>query len=126
MIIVTDKELVLSDVLSKLKPAKGVGSVVAHAAVVKPTVDRKSTRGIRFTPVADVEAEMHALEDGLRAEWEVSDVLLIRRIGNLVIGDIISAAAAAAVNYETAFKACRDAIERFKKMKSLAKEELFE
>lgn len=126
MIIVTDEELVLNELLLELQPTEGVGSVVVHAAVVKPTVEKKSTRGIRFTPVADVEAEMLGLEAKLREQWEVSDVLLIRRIGDLAIGDIISAAAATAVNYETAFKACRDAVERFKKMKSLAKEELFE
>ena len=36
----------------KLLSARGAGSIVMHIAVVKPVVDNKQTRGIRFTPLA--------------------------------------------------------------------------
>jgi len=101
------------------------GSVVIHDAVVKKVEAGKPTSGIHFERAGDVEAELQSIEESLRQTWPVEDVVLIRRIGKLAPGDVISVAAASSEHREAAFGLCQEAIERFKKMKTLAKKELF-
>ncbi|MBI5114844.1 molybdenum cofactor biosynthesis protein MoaE [Candidatus Poribacteria bacterium] len=105
---------------------EGAGSVVVHFGVVKPVTQGKRTRGIRFTPQADLKEEIRSIETALREKWTLVDVLLIRRVGALSIGDIILAAAVSSPDRDTAFGACSEAVERFKKLKNVKKEELFE
>ena len=105
--------------------SQGAGSVVVHFGVVKPVAEDQRTRGIRFAPDGDLMGELRALETELRAKWELCDVLLVRRMGELPVGEIILAAAISAPGREAAFGACRDAVEGFKKMKRLRKQELF-
>lgn len=102
------------------------GSVVVHLGVVKPVVEERATRGIRFTPLDGLEEEIAGIERKLREKWSLTDVLLIRRVGELAIGEIILAAAVSAADRESSFAACREAVESFKKLKCVEKEELFE
>ncbi|OGP56210.1 MAG: hypothetical protein A2V67_04680 [Deltaproteobacteria bacterium RBG_13_61_14] len=104
---------------------EGAGSVVVHFGLVKPVAEDRRTRGIRFAPDGDLVGELRALEAELRAKYELTDVLLVRRMGELKVGEIILAAAVSAPGREAAFGACRDAVEGFKKMKRLRKQELF-
>ena len=104
----------------------GSGSVVVHFGVVKPLADGKPTKGIQFAPKGDLEGEMLLVEKELREKWDINDALFIRRMGNLLIGDIILVAAISSSGREAAFGACRDAIEKFKKLKCINKTELFE
>lgn len=104
----------------------GAGSVVVHFGVVKPVVSNRRTRGIRFAPQGDLRGEIESIECDLRNKWGLTDVLLIRRVGELSIGEIILVAAVSAPDREAAFAACRDAVERFKKLKHVKKQELFE
>ncbi len=101
------------------------GSVVIHDAIVKKTEAGKGTAGILFERAGDTEEELRLLEKTLRKHWAVEDAVLIRRIGKLSPGDVISVAAASSEHREAAFGLCQEAVERFKKMKSLAKKELF-
>jgi molybdopterin synthase catalytic subunit len=99
--------------------------VLVHFAVVKAATDDRRTAGIRFQRAGEVEAEMQAIEDDLRRRYKLLDVLLVRRLGSLRVGEIISLVAVAAVARDDAFGACNDAITGFKKMKTLDKQELF-
>ena len=58
-------------------------------------------------------------------KWQIEDLLLIRRVGLLGIGDIISLVAVSSPNSEDAFAACRLGIRRLKKMVSIVKKELY-
>ena len=125
MIELTEKPIDPASVYERLS-RDGAGSVVVHFGVVKPVVSDRRTRGIRFAPQGDLRGEIQSIEDELRKKWGLTDVLLIRRVGELSIGEIILVAAVAAPDREAAFAACREAVERFKKLKRVQKEELFE
>lgn len=125
MIEVSDKPIATDKILARIS-SKDAGSVVVHIGIVKPVVDEKKTRGIRLTPDGDLEGELHKMERMLREKWEVTDILLIRRVGELRIGDVILVAAVAAPSREAAFGACREAVENFKQKRGIKKEELFE
>jgi molybdopterin synthase catalytic subunit len=126
MIGLTAERLDPGTVAERLSIPRGSGSVVVHFAVAKSVVGARRTAGIRFSPAGDPEAELRALESELRAKWEAADVLLLRRTGEVRVGDVISVAAIAAPGRNNAFGACRDAVDGFKEMKGLLKEELFE
>jgi len=125
MIEITDKPINPNEIFKKISH-KNSGSVVFHFGVVKEAVGGKRTKGIRFAPKGDLEGELKTLEASLRKNWNVEDVLIIRRMGELHIGDIILLAAVSAEGREDAFAACRGAVEGCKKIKNIAKKELFE
>jgi len=125
MIMVTEREIETGKVLEQISRT-GAGSVVVHCGVVKPVVEDRKTSGIRLTPDGDLEGEMRKIENGLREKWDLVDVLLIRRIGELRVGDVILAAVVSATSKDAAFGACNEAVDLLKKKKGLKKEELYE
>lgn len=107
--------------------AKGhAGSVVFHYAVVKEQNGRGGvTTGIEYQTDGDTEAELEEIAAELKDKWAIEDVLLIRRVGCLGIGDIISLVAVSSPNSEDAFASCRHGISRLKKMATIKKSEIF-
>jgi molybdopterin synthase catalytic subunit len=61
----------------------------------------------------------------IKQRWNIEDVLLVRRIGTLEVGDIISLIAVSSPVSTDAFDACRHGLERLKKMSTLKKTERF-
>ena len=125
MIEITDRDIDPKNVFALLKKESS-GSIVFHYAVVKAKDSEKKTLSLNFKIIGDLEGEMMDLERDLRKKWPVEDVLLIRRIGELAAGDIISLAAASAQHRNAAFGLCQEAIDRFKKMHHIHKDEIFE
>lgn len=105
MIEVTENPIETGKVYEQLSK-EGVGSLVIHFGIVKPLVDEQKTRGIRLLKDGDVTGEMKKVEALLREKWKVVDVLLIRRIGELHVGDVILAAAVSSPSKDQAFGAC--------------------
>jgi molybdopterin synthase catalytic subunit len=102
------------------------GSVVFHYAVVKAQSGEGGTTScIEYAATAEVDLELAAIAAELREDWSLEDLLLIRRVGCLGIGDIISLVAASSPNSEDAFAACRQGISRMKKMTTIVKQELY-
>ena len=106
---------------------EGAGSVVFHYAVVKEQHGGTGvTSRIDYAAAGDTEAELGEIAAELGKKWRLADVLLVRRIGALGVGDIISLVAASSPNSEDAFAACRHGIACLKKMKTVAKKEIYE
>lgn len=102
------------------------GSIVFHYAVVKEQSSHdKATTGIEYLTNGDTKAELAEIAAELKEKWKLEDVLLIRRIGRLGIGDIISLMAASSPNSEDAFASCRHGISRLKKMATIKKTEIY-
>lgn len=110
----------LYDVIGKHRS----GSVVFHYAVVKEATDGdRPTTCIDYRSTGDTEGELTQIAAGLREQWLLEDVLLIRRTGRLYVGDIISLVATSSPNSADAFAACQEGIARLKKMTTIAKDE---
>ena len=125
MIEVTQNPIDPHSVYERLS-REGSGSILVNVGVVKPQVEGKPTKGIQLTPEGNIAGELRSIEEDLRKNWDVSDVLLVRRMGDLPVGEIILVAAVSAPGREAAFGACREAIERLKSMKCFRKKELYE
>ncbi len=104
----------------------GSGSVLFHYAVVKSQAGDKVSTGILFERNGDMEAELAEISADIKGRWNIYDVLLVRRIGTLKIGDVISLVAVSSPASNDAFDACRFGLERLKKMVSLRKTEMLQ
>ena len=61
----------------------------------------------------------------LKRRWNLEDVPLVRRIGTLDIGEIISLTEVSSPSSNDAFDACRHGLARLKKIATLRKTERF-
>ncbi|MFA4916614.1 MAG: molybdenum cofactor biosynthesis protein MoaE [Syntrophales bacterium] len=121
---ITELPISPGDMFDKLQKDKS-GSVLLHYGVVKMHVEDQVTSGIQFDKIGDAESEIAALAAEICNKWGLNDILLVRRVGTLKVGDIISLVAVSSARSKDAFEACRYGVEHLKKMVSLKKRELF-
>ena len=122
MEIVTETTINPNEVYDKIK-RETVGSVVLHFAVVREWTGDQSTQSIDFQRNGDIEDELKSIADSIKDSYQLEDVLIIRRLGELRVGDVMSLVAASAPHREDAFDACRYGVESLKKMKTIKKTE---
>lgn len=105
--------------------SKSAGSVLIHYAVVKAQEgDEGVTCHIEYAVTGDAEEELRTIAGEIVDSRDIEDLLLIRRIGRLGVGEIISLVAVSSPASEDAFAACKFGIGRLKKMRSIAKNEI--
>jgi molybdopterin synthase catalytic subunit len=124
MEIVTSKPVDPATMFERIWKSEA-GSVLLHYALVKSQTGGRESTGIEFEKAGDIEGELHAIAADIKQRWKIEDVLLVRRIGILNVGDIISLIAVSSSASTDAFDACRNGLERLKKMSSLKKTERF-
>ena len=124
MVTVTERPLEPGMIFEKLRK-ENTGSLIFHYAVVKGIEGEKQTSGIRFERSGDIESELSEIEEDIKARWNISDILLIRRVGMLKVGELISLVAVSATASSDAFEACHHGLDRIRKMASLKKTELY-
>jgi len=101
------------------------GSVLFHYAVVKASDGGGGvTCHIEYTLTGNAEEELTMIANDITGSWVIEDTLLIRRIGRVNVGEIISLVAVSSPSSEDAFAACRFGIGRLKKMRCIAKNEV--
>jgi molybdopterin synthase catalytic subunit len=124
MVIVTNKPIDPRTMFERIRQSEA-GSVLFHYALVKSKAGQRISVGIHFDKAGDTEEELSAIATDIKKRWNIEDVLLIRRIGTLDIGEIISLVAVSSPSSSDAFDACRHGLDRLKKMTTLKKTERF-
>jgi len=111
-------------VLANLKTSNA-GSVVIHLGVVRPVSEGKKVVSIEYQADRQMaERELSSLVSEIQGRWQIDDVALCRRTGQLNFGEVILVAAVAASRHKAAFQACQFAVEQMKNMASIKKREL--
>jgi molybdopterin synthase catalytic subunit len=122
--VATTNAPIRPDVLYDRIGKSTAGSVIFHYAVVKENAgDGKGTTCVDYQANGNVEQELESIAGEMKTRWSLDDVLLVRRIGCLVKGDIISLVAASSPSSEDVFMACRHGLSRLKKMSTIIKRE---
>ena len=119
VIVTTDR--INPDEVYDMIQKETAGSVILHFAVVRRQTGDQITQTIEFQPAGDTESEMKSIIESMRDKWHIEDVLIIRRIGILQVGDIIALVAVSAPHREDAFEACRYGVESLKQMRTIKK-----
>jgi molybdopterin synthase catalytic subunit len=123
MIYVVSEPICPEEIYSRITKSTA-GSVLLHYAVVKETPHNEAgTRGVEYCRNGDMEAEMAGIIEQLKSRWKLEDVLLIRRLGCLKTGEIISLIGVSSPNSADAFAACQHGIVLLKKMTTFVKKE---
>ena len=121
MEIITDHPIV-PGAMHALIAKKASGSIVFHYSVVKEQPNsNKAATGVEYQVAGDAVAELQDITADLEGEWEIEDVLVVKRIGTLQIGDIISLIAVSSPNSEDAFASCQYGISCLRKMSTIRK-----
>jgi len=120
MEVITDKEINPNEIYDRIKK-ETVGSVVLHFAVVRERTGDQVTHIIDFQRNGAIENELKSIVDIIKDKYDLEDLLIIRRLGALKVGDVMSLVAASAPHREDAFDACRHGVESLKKMKTIKK-----
>ncbi|MHC4753448.1 MAG: molybdenum cofactor biosynthesis protein MoaE [Planctomycetota bacterium] len=92
---------------------------------MRPSTGDKTTSSIEFCVNGDVNEELRTICQEIRQKWEIEDLLIIRRIGQLNIGDVISSVAVSSAHRQEAFDSCCYGVNRLKKMSTITKKEAF-
>lgn len=125
MIKITGEPVLPQKVLNNLR-TENSGSLVLHVGVVRPFSEGKKVTSIEYQIIReDAERELSDLTSEIQSKWEIDDIAICRRAGQLNFGDIILIAAVSAARHKTAFEACQFAVEQMKNMKSVVKKEIF-
>jgi molybdopterin synthase catalytic subunit len=97
-----------------------VGSVRDHS-------EGRTVKGIEYTAyVPMAERLMAEIEQEVRNQWSVENIILVHRIGLLGVGEVAVVTAVAAAHRNEAFAACRYAIDRIKSIVPIWKQEIYE
>jgi len=105
--------------------SKSAGSVLFHYAVVKKQESAGGTTcHVDYSMSGNAEEELRMIAGKAAESWSIEDILLIRRIGRVCIGEIISLVAVSSPASEDAFSACKFGIGRLKKMRCIVKSEV--
>jgi molybdopterin synthase catalytic subunit len=124
MVIVIQKPIDPGMMFERIRKSEA-GSVLLHYAVVKSKTGKRTSIGIHLDKVGDTEEELSTIAADIKKRWNIEDILLVRRIGALDIGEIISLVAVSSPSSSGAFDACRHGLDRLKKMTTLKKTERF-
>jgi molybdopterin synthase catalytic subunit len=112
--------------LHALIAKRSSGAVVFHYAVVKGQQNQdKATIGIEYRTAGDSVAEMQDIAADLKCRWEIEDVLVVRRVGTLLLSDIICLIAVSSPNSADAFACCQYGIGSLKQMSTIRKSEIY-
>ncbi len=126
MILITVKPVSPQQVVTHLKNANS-GSLVMHVGVVRPFSEGKKVVAIEYQiNKLEAERELSGLASEIQNKWEIEDIALCRRSGQLSWGEVILMAAVSAPRHKAAFAACQWAVEKMKAMASVTKRELLE
>ncbi len=126
MVLISEKPLLVQDILADLKTGNS-GSLVSHVGTVRPFSEGKQVASIEYQILKDgAKKELAQIVSQIRERWAIDDIALCRRTGQLNFGEVILIAAVSAARHKPAFEACQFAVEQMKIMKSVKKKEIFE
>jgi molybdopterin synthase catalytic subunit len=69
---------------------------------------------------------MGDLAEAMKKKWEIEDVSIVHRVGNVNVGEVSVVIAVSAAHRREAFEACRHAIDELKESVPIWKKEYFE
>ena len=125
MILITGEPVSPQQVVTNLKNDNS-GSLVMHVGVVRPFSEGKKVVAIEYQiNRQEAERELSNLASEIRTKWEINDIALCRRTGQLNFGEVILIAAFSAPRHKAAFQDCQFAVEQMKNMASVTKNEVF-
>lgn len=121
--VVTDAPLSL-EAASRAVAREDCGGVALFLGTVRSPNEGRAVERIRYTAYREMaEAELARIGREAAKKWEIGNVYLAHRIGEVLPGEPSLIVAVSAPHREAAFAACRYAVEELKRRAPVWKEE---
>jgi molybdopterin synthase catalytic subunit len=102
------------------------GAVLLFSGVVRDHDGGRPVTGLRYEAYAEMASQkLTGICKDVSAQFEIGDIAVVHRIGELAVGEISVAIAVAAPHRDAAFKASREVIERLKREVPIWKRERY-
>ena len=125
MMIGIQDELFDADEIRSRLVSPRVGAVVTFTGVVRGQTGGLKTESLEFQVYEELaEKNLMKLEEDIREQFPVEDLVILHRRGVLVAGEPIVFIAVASARRKEAFRACELAIDRLKREIPIWKKEL--
>ncbi|NIR42944.1 MAG: molybdenum cofactor biosynthesis protein MoaE [Gemmatimonadetes bacterium] len=102
------------------------GAVITFTGVVRNHHEGRPVEALRYETYREMaEGKLRRICEEAAARFEVGDIAVVHRVGQLAIGDIAVAIAVAAPHRDAAYRASREIIERIKREVPIWKRERY-
>jgi molybdopterin synthase catalytic subunit len=102
------------------------GAVLLFSGVVRDHDAGRPVTGLRYEAYVEMATQkLTGICKDVSAQFEIGDIAVVHRIGELAVGEISVAIAVAAPHRDAAFKASREVIERLKQEVPIWKRERY-
>ena len=126
MIEITEKPVSPEIVVGKVKTDSS-GCVVTYIGLIRDYSRGKSVLSVEYEDVGGkAEKRLQEIAGEIKQKWQISNVAIYHRIGQLKVGDINLVVAIAAAHREEGFAACQYAIDQFKQQLPTRKKETYQ
>lgn len=124
MIKITKKAIEENLIIRRLKK-KNTGSIVIHYGLVKRHSNNKrvSSMEIEYKDKRLALEELNKICTTVKGNYPINDIMIIRRVGRIKVGEVILMVAISSERRIDAFKACRYTVDCLKKAKTIESEE---
>ena len=126
IVVITEKPLSTETIVNSVKTRES-GCVVTYVGLI-----RESSRGKPVLSVTYRDREGKAgnrlkeIADDAKQKWQLSNIAICHRIGELKVGDINLVVAVASAHRQDGFLACQYVIDQFKKRLPTHKKETYQ
>ena len=126
MIEITEKPVSPELVINKVKTDSS-GCVLAYVGLIRRYSRGKGVLSVEYEDVeGTAEGKLQQIASETRQKWQLDNLAISHRIGELKVGDINLVVAVASAHREEGFAACQYIIDRFKQMMPTQKQETYE
>jgi len=126
MVIIT-KQPISPELIIDMVKTDTSGCVATYVGLIRDHSQGKPVLSVEYTD-ADGKARerLQKIVTEARKKWQINDMAMHHRIGELKVGDINLVAAVASAHREEGFAACQYAIDQFKKKLPTQKKETYQ
>ena len=120
MIKITKKDFSIDEVIRKMKKSD-IGAIVSFLGTVRDDNIKEMKIEI-YKEIAD--SELKKLEFNARKKFDVNNIMIVHRYGELMVGENIVLIAVSSAHRKNAFRACEYLIDKIKRVAPIREGEI--
>jgi len=113
MVKITDRDFSVDEIIGRMDNPK-IGAIIAYVGVVRSFSEGREVEGIEFDDDEAAIGKVRELASKVLEDFDVEDVAIVHRVGQLKVGDKLLLIAVSASHRQPAFTACMSIIDGVK------------
>ena len=113
MVRVTDRDFSVEEIIGGMNNPK-IGAIITYLGIVRSFSEGREVAGVEFDDDEAAIGKIRELADKTLEDFDVEDVAIVHRVGQLKVGDKLLLVAVSASHRQPAFAACMSIIDGVK------------